>query len=132
MRKFSILILLLCLVTGLNAGAQITGFQAYPDDARIILQWTTTQEQQIVGFDIQRSANEQTFMDIGFIQAQGAGTGYTFIDDSIIAKVTGHTYRYRLKIRNLDGSAEYSVVLAVESKISSVQHSWGSLKALFK
>jgi hypothetical protein len=132
MRRLSITILLLAFTSMLNAGAEISEFHAYPDDARIILQWSTTSEVDMIGFDVQRSANQQSFMDIGFIQAQGSGTGYTFIDDSIIAKVAGYTYRYRLKVRNMDGSTEYSEVLAVESKISSVQHSWGSLKALFK
>ena len=121
------------LISSLIGGATLTGFAGYSDDARIIIQWNTSLEQNIAGFEIQRSTDDgRTFFEIGYLHAQGQGSGYTFIDDSIIAKVAGRKYSYRLKIRNMDGSSELSEIIEVESQLAIVNHTWGSLKALFK
>ena len=131
-KYMKVISLLVLVVPMLYAGVNIVEFNGYAEEARIIIQWTTSQEDEILGFQIQRSTDGQSFIDIGFLQAQGGNSGYTFIDDSIIAKVSGRSYLYRLKIRNMDGSFESSDILTIESQISSVKHTWGSLKALFK
>ena len=124
--------LMFLTVTFLAASANIVGLEGYPDDARIIIQWSTTVEAEVLGFEVQRSTGNQNFIDIGFLEAKGGNSSYTFIDDSIIAKVAGREYDYRLKIRNMDGSYEYSEVITVESITQNLEHTWGSLKALFK
>ncbi len=121
------------LISSLFAGATISGFAGYSDDARIIIQWNTTLEHNVAGFEVQRSTdNGRTFFEIGYLHAQGQGSGYTFIDDSIIAKVSGREYSYRLKTRNMDGTSELSEIIQIESQLAVVNHTWGSLKALFK
>ena len=131
-KYFKIIIGLSLLVSSLFASATLTGLAGYPDDARIIIQWNTTVEQGVAGFEIQRSTDGRNFFEIGYLHAQGQGSSYTFIDDSIIAKVSGRDYTYRLKIRNTDGSSEISDVITIESNLSPANHTWGSLKALFK
>lgn len=113
-------------------GAEINGFAGYQDDARIIIQWNTSSESAIVGFEVQRSTDGHTFFEIGFLNAQGQGSGYTFIDDSIIAKVSGRNYYYRLKIRDMEGNSQISDVISVQSISPVIRQTWGSLKALFK
>ncbi len=112
--------------------ATISGFNGYADQARIIIQWNTSVEQGVVGFEVQRSTDGHTFIEIGFLHAQGQGSGYTFIDDSIIAKVSGRDYYYRLKVRDMEGNSQISDVITVQSSLEVVPRTWGSLKALFK
>lgn len=113
------------------AGANISSFEGYDESSRIIIQWTTVSEHDVDGFEIQRSTDGSNFFEIGFLHAQGQASSYTYIDDSIIAKVSGRDYYYRLKIRGSMG-AEYSETITVRSDVSDVNHTWGSLKALFK
>lgn len=122
---------MLLVSTGL-ADASISNFSGYADASRIIIQWNTTEEQAVVGFEVQRSTDGHTFFEIGFLNAQGQGSGYTFIDDSIIAKVSGRNYSYRLKIRDIDGNSQLSEVITIQSTLDVVPRTWGSLKALFK
>ena len=127
----NILILLALASFGLGE-AIISTFSGYEDDGRIIIQWTTDMENGVAGFEIQRSMDQgRTFHEVGFLHAQGRGSGYTFIDDSIIAKVSGREYTYRLKIRDINGDSQFTDTINIET-VLSVQQTWGSLKALFK
>jgi hypothetical protein len=109
------------------AGATLQSFAGYADNNRIILQWNTSSEVNVAGFQIQRSTDGRTFFDIGFLHAQGQGSGYTFIDDSIIAKVSGREYYYRLKIRDINGDSQLSDVITIQSNMLNVVQTWGSL-----
>lgn len=131
-KYFKIIIGMLVLTSVSFGNAEINGFDGYQNDARIIIQWNTSMEQGIVGFEVQRSTDGHTFFEIGFLNAQGQGSGYTFVDDSIIAKVSGRNYYYRLKIRNLDGNSQMSAIIEVQSISPVIKQTWGSLKALFK
>jgi len=132
MRLKIVITALLLLSSMVWAGANINSFEGYDESNRIIIQWSTSLEHNVVGFEIQRSMDGNTFYEIGFLTAQGVGSSYTFIDDSIIAKVSGRDYYYRLKVRLKNGEAEYSTTITVTSDVSGVNHTWGSLKALFK
>jgi hypothetical protein len=123
---------MILLMSTIWAGVEITNFEGYAENARIVIQWSTSSEDDIVGFEIQRSTDGDTFFEIGYLHAQGQGSGYTFVDDSIIAKVSGRDYYYRLKIKDIMGNVELSKMITIPSNISSVNHTWGSLKALFK
>ena len=123
---------MMILVTSSFGNATLNSFSGYYDASRIIIQWNTTTEDALVGFEVQRSTDGHTFFEIGFLHAQGQGSGYTFIDDSIIAKVSGRDYLYRLKIRDMDGNSQLSDVISVLSTSDVIPRTWGSLKALFK
>lgn len=110
----------------------ISDLEGWAEDTRIIIQWKTTSEDGIAGFGILRSTDGVNFFEIGFLHAQGHSSAYTFIDDSIIAKVSGRNYHYRLKTRDTLGNSELSDIITIESNISGVNHTWGSLKALFR
>jgi len=123
---------MLLLVTTSFGDATISSFSGYYDEARIIIQWNTSIEDGLVGFSVQRSTDGHTFFEIGFLHAQGEGSGYTYIDDSIIAKVSGRDYLYRLKIKDVAGNSYLSDVITIQSTSDVVPRTWGSLKALFK
>lgn len=123
---------MILLVTSSFGNATLSSFSGYADASRIIIQWNTSLEQGLDGFEVQRSTDGRTFFEIGFLHAQGQGSGYTFIDDSIIAKVSGRNYFYRLKIRGMDGNSQITDVITIQSTLDVVPRTWGSLKALFK
>ncbi|MBC8377228.1 MAG: hypothetical protein H8E26_14380 [FCB group bacterium] len=131
-KYFSTILVMMILVTSSFGIATINDFSGYSDASRIIIQWNTSAEQGLVGFEVQRSTDGHTFFEIGFLHAQGQGSGYTFIDDSIIAKVAGRNYFYRLKIKDMGGSSQLSDVITIQSTLDVVPRTWGSLKALFK
>lgn len=120
------------LVAGLFGGATIIDFSGYSEASRIVVQWTSITEQGLQGYEIQRSMDGQNFNRLGFLDARGANTGYTYVDDSVFAKLSGRVYYYRLKIVNLDGTQEISNTVTIESQISSAKHTWGSIKAIFR
>ena len=126
------MLVMMILVTSSFGNATLNGFSGYSDASRIIIQWNTSNENALVGFEVQRSTDGHTFFEIGFLHAQGRGSGYTFIDDSIIAKVSGRNYFYRLKIKDMDGNSQLSDVISIQSTLDVVPRTWGSLKALFK
>jgi hypothetical protein len=131
-KYFSTILVMMILVTSSFGNATLSGFSGYSDASRIIIQWNTTAEQGLDGFEVQRSTDGHTFIEIGFLHAQGQGSGYTFIDDSIIAKVAGRNYFYRLKIKDMAGNSQLSDVITIQSTLDVVPRTWGSLKALFK
>ena len=132
MKYLKTVLVVLLFMSSVWAMNTISEFDGWAEETRIIIQWKTTSEDGIEGFEIQRSTDGVNFFEIGFLSAQGHKSGYTFIDDSIIAKVSGRNYYYRLKIRSTLGNVELSDVITIESDISGVNHTWGSLKALFK
>ncbi len=123
---------LVTLATMLWASAEVTNFDGYSEASRIIIQWSSLTELNLQGYEIQRSMDNHEFSRVGFLEARGSNTGYTYVDDSVFAKISGRTYFYRLKIINKDGSSDYSNTITIESQINSVKHTWGSIKAMFK
>ncbi|PIZ65534.1 MAG: hypothetical protein COY19_07835 [Candidatus Marinimicrobia bacterium CG_4_10_14_0_2_um_filter_48_9] len=131
--KYLLTIGLNCLmIASLFGSATIIDFSGYSETSRVVIQWTSVAEQNLQGYEIQRSMDGQTFNRLGFLDARGSNTGYTYVDDSVFAKLSGRVYYYRLKIVNANGSIEYSGVITIESQISSAKHTWGSIKAMFK
>ncbi len=77
---------------------------ASPDAKKVLVTWTTTQEQNNSFFTIARSADGITFVPAGKLPAktQGQGNSYTFTDPS---PLEGTSY-YRLSQTDLDGTTK--------------------------
>ena len=90
-------------------------FDAQKVDKTIHLSWSTSTEQNNLGFETERSADGLLWYKIGWHASdaqQGSGshlTSYTFTDKS---PLPGKNY-YRLKQLDLNGEAHYSEVKAV-------------------
>lgn len=81
-----------------------------------LLKWTTVSEQDNRGFEIEKSSDALTFVNIGFVD--GAGNSNQLIDYQFIdTEATTSTY-YRLKQVDNSGEFAYSNVVFVKSNNS--------------
>jgi hypothetical protein len=78
------------------------------------LNWTTTLESNLKGYEVERSLDGVYFDNIGFVAAKnqlGATQQYQFAND--IATVQKDVVFYRLHIVDIDGKARYSNIVSV-------------------
>ena len=93
-------------VTWLNFNGVLRNNETY-------LNWSTANEFNSKGFEVQKSMDGQTFADIGFVEGAGNSSiinNYSYTD----AKVQSGTNYYRLKQVDLDGRFSYSSVIQIE------------------
>ena len=74
------------------------------------LTWSTASEHDNHGFDIERSADGERWMVIGFQQGQGTASEYSFFDQTPLA---GANY-YRLHQLDLSGGSSYSPIRVID------------------
>ena len=97
---------------------ELTSFAYNIINDKVQLIWSTATENNNAGFSIEKSYDQESYFNIGFLD--GAGTtsesrNYTFVDN---AALTTNTF-YRLKQIDLDGTFSYSNVLEVSSIVDS-------------
>jgi len=92
---------------------ELVSFTANRTDSGIELNWKTATETNNSGFTIERSRDEENFVQVGFVSGKGTTTelsNYSFIDNDIeVGK-----YFYRLKQTDFDGTFVYLNVVSVE------------------
>ena len=92
---------------------ELNVFEAQRIGNNVHLNWQTTFELTNVGFEIQKSQNQDEWLRIGFLDGVGSSknkTEYTFIDRQINAQ----TNYYRLKQIDLNGNFWFSNVVVVK------------------
>lgn len=85
---------------------ELISFTAAADKQNVSLKWTTSQEINNRGFDIERSSFGKAWQKIGFIAGQGTikqATYYSFNDNGLNSGV----YNYRLKQSDYNGNYIY-------------------------
>ncbi len=90
-------------------------FEANVAGKNIALNWSTTNEQDNVGFSIQRKGPGQDWEAIGWVVASSDGatiSEYSFVDE---APLTGESF-YRLEQFDLDDTKHYSEILSVSMR----------------
>ena len=95
---------------------ELTSFTAVSIKDGVQLNWETATETNNLGFDIERSVDNQKFQKIGFLSGKGTTTqksSYSFLDQTA---VSGKQY-YRLKQLDLNGAFEYSNVVEVDLSV---------------
>ncbi|MBU0508797.1 hypothetical protein KKH27_08180 [bacterium] len=114
------------------AGTELISFDAYAviDHAR--LEWATGPEDNLRSFVVERSQDGQVFMAIGQVVPTGSFSHYQFVDSSPLDADMERTFYYRLRMVDQDGTARFSPVEEVSLSFSAVQHTWGSIKAMFR
>lgn len=92
---------------------KLVDFSASLVNNKPVLQWTVTNEQDMLGYDIEKSADGISFTKAGFVAAQNSGTltKYSYTDGG---NITGKAY-YRLNQKDKDGSFSYSEIRTVET-----------------
>ncbi|NNJ51959.1 MAG: T9SS type A sorting domain-containing protein [Ignavibacteriaceae bacterium] len=92
---------------------ELAYFSAVVLDGGVKLEWRTETEVSNYGFEILRSAQNDNWEKIGFVEGHGNSNSpkdYSFID----SEVNGGKYSYRLKQIDTDGSFEYSKIIEVD------------------
>lgn len=96
----------------------LTDFSAYPDGSRNQLRWTTSNEQDNSGFEVQRSADGINFTVLDFVKSQAidgnsnSRLNYTFTDHH---QNSDRQY-YRLRQVDFDGRSTVSNVVLIKRK----------------
>ncbi len=85
-------------------------FDGILQNASAVLNWSTANEFNNKGFEVQRSANGQVFNDIGFVNGAGNSSRINKYEYTDIKVLNGSNY-YRLKQIDLDGRSDYSSVI---------------------
>jgi hypothetical protein len=93
----------------------LTSFKGSLFEKSVQLSWTSSNEQNVATYTIERSGNSRSFNSIGNITAQNVDkANYSFVDAS---PLTGAGY-YRLKISDKDGAIKYSGIISINSRKS--------------
>jgi photosystem II stability/assembly factor-like uncharacterized protein len=92
---------------------ELLSFTGALEHKSALLHWTTAQEKAVFGFDVERSVDQKSFEKIGFVAAQNqvATQSYAFKDDVLKQSIQ----YYRLKMKNIDGSYNYSKVISIQT-----------------
>jgi hypothetical protein len=93
---------------------ELVSFSATKDEKDIVLNWSTATELNNLGFEVERSTDNQIFGRIGFVEGKGTTTEnqeYSFRDNTLTSE---GKYFYRLKQVDHDGIFTYSEVIEVE------------------
>lgn len=91
---------------------ELLHFDARPEEAEVLCTWATATETNNDFFTVERSADGETFSDIGEVDGAGqsqATVAYAFSDD---APLDGLSY-YRLRQTEVDGTETWSQAVAV-------------------
>ncbi|MCS3795014.1 SBBP repeat-containing protein [Niastella sp. OAS944] len=93
-------------------------FDAVDNSSSVLLQWQTTREQSMAGFEIERSTNGKKFETIGSI---AVNNGYNLINNYSFTDLHPLTVKsyYRLKIKDQDGQFTYSRIIALRRENST-------------
>ena len=89
----------------------LVDFSVRAQNGEALLQWTTTNEMNVRGFDIERSFDGSHFETIGFVKAQNGQKGSYSYHDKLDAE--NKKVYYRLKMKDLDGRFEYSDIRSI-------------------
>jgi Peptidase family M1 domain/Peptidase M1 N-terminal domain/Secretion system C-terminal sorting domain len=90
---------------------ELVSFTGRSENGNIILEWTTATEINNLGFEIQRSLDNNQFNTIGFVEGNGTSTErneYSFVDEGFQGKIY-----YRLKQIDFNGTFSYSDVIEI-------------------
>lgn len=106
---------------GIPLSAQLLSFSGQLSNNRAVLKWITSQEDEPLQFEIEKSTDGANFFSIGTVDSYNdyasEHSTYFFADPAIIS---GKTY-YRIKMRNGAGQSTYSrtIQLSVQKDILS-------------
>ena len=122
--------------------AHISKFRARREHNEIVIEWKTESENNVVCFEIERSANKVDWQKIVAVPSKSGNSNspqyYDYRDtDNSLFKSNASSLNYRLIIvskdpeTNAETSETYYVIASVSGS-SGIRHTWGSLKAMFR
>jgi hypothetical protein len=93
---------------------KFSAFDARTMNGSVSLNWTVGTEENVSGYEIERSFDGNSFSKIGFVNASGEST-YSFLD----TKPSSITY-YRIKSLDVNGRYNYSTIALVKAGASII------------
>ncbi|MBX3256125.1 MAG: T9SS type A sorting domain-containing protein [Chitinophagaceae bacterium] len=79
------------------------------------LNWKTSHEQNVSGFDIERSTDKNNFMNAGTVTANNTAGNHSYeFTDGGIQSLGASTVYYRIKLKDRDGRFTYSPTIALQ------------------
>ncbi len=105
-------------------------FTINSDGADIVLEWEVQDESPIVEYQLYRKINDEPILTfVSKIDPDGSNK-YQFLDDNIF-KSTPRVISYQLEI-HLDDKSVQKEIVAISHNPTSIQRTWGSIKAMFR
>lgn len=98
---------------------ELTDFQAKTQHKTVLLTWETATESNNAGFEIQRSKDGTTWERIAWQEGQGTSTTLHRYNHTDKNPLFGRSY-YRLKQIDFDGTSEYSDIVTVNYRSTTV------------
>ncbi|MBK7867747.1 MAG: T9SS type A sorting domain-containing protein [Ignavibacteriales bacterium] len=93
---------------------ELVSFSVIPDGMDIILNWSTANEVNNYGFEIQKSDNKTNFLTLGFVEGKGTTNEFQHYSWRDKNSNSGIIY-YRLKQMDYNGNFKYSDVIEFDS-----------------
>ena len=132
MRLKNLIILLFLIGSLAFAGTVFIESSATPLDNKVSIVWKTGSETGVDQFQIQRSTDDNLYIEIGAVNKKGDGSDYEYIDENVLFK-GGQTFFYKIRAIKSNGSlVEESQSLIVNPNISGIYRTWGAIKAMFR
>jgi hypothetical protein len=94
-------------------------FDGVLQDDKALLTWSTSQELNNKGFEVEKSYDGQTFTGIGFVNGAGNSSVVNTYNYTDLKVQSGSNY-YRLRQEDIDGNFNYSSIIRLDFK----QFSW--------
>ncbi len=91
---------------------ELTSFTVVSSSDGVLLSWKTATENNNSGFAVERSVDNKTFLNVGFVKGNGTSTKenvYSYLDKN----VSGKLY-YRLNQIDFNGTSKYSKTIEVD------------------
>jgi len=98
----------------------LSSFSGSLSEDNILLSWTTENEENNAGFEIEYSYDGNRFEKIGMVLGAGdseSTRSYTFMDKGIRNRALSNTAYYRLVQIDFDGTKTYTEVLAIDLEL---------------
>jgi hypothetical protein len=134
MRNATVLLLMtvaLVLFAATTKGQNLTlnYFHASPDGSDVMVAWEVPSEAGITDFKVWRKINDETqYVLLGNVPPSGA-LSYQFQDYTVF-KDEAKTISYKLQV--FQNGAVFTYYTDITHNPTSVQRTWGSIKAMFR
>lgn len=111
-------------ITNFSAPASVlpitlTSFAAKEQNNQVLLQWTTSDESNVSGFDVERSTDGNQFIKIATIAAKNSEGVHQY--QTVDATAVLGTSFYRLQIKEHNGQQRYSGVAVIKRSLANLQ-----------
>ena len=120
-----------CPPVAWSVSSGVSTFSASYQGADVRLEWTVTQEPNVIRYDLYRKrGGEHDFQKITS-QLPAGQTQYWVVDDNLYKNEAGPAnVEYRLTVVSSGQETHYYAV--IEHNPTAIQRSWGSIKSMFR